>query len=80
VEKIRARLTELFVLTDGYLQVPKKRELPSAQNLKENADAFAQALNKYLAEYEKAGIYPKHIAAFLFGVWHIVIQKRRFKR
>jgi hypothetical protein len=60
VEKIRARLTELFVLTDGYLQVPKKRELPSAQNLKENADAFAQALNKYLAEYEKAGIYPKH--------------------
>ena len=121
VEKIRARLTELFVLTDGYLQVPKKRELPSAQNLRgtyeemysnwknkmteaadrddvyssfmnllslqymfheiteciavddfeimdkfnpqnleENADAFAQALNKYLAEYEKAGIYPKH--------------------
>ncbi len=60
MEKIRARLTELFVLTDGYLQVPKKRELPSAQNLKENADAFAQALNKYLAEYEKAGICPKH--------------------
>ena len=60
MEKIRARLTELFVLTDGYLQVPKKRELPSAQNLKENADAFAQALNKYLAEYEKVGICPKH--------------------
>ncbi len=121
VEKIRAGLTELFVLTDGYLQVPKKKELPSAENLRgtyeemysnwknkmseaagsgdvyssfmnllslqwmfheiseciavygfeimdkfnpknleENVDVFDQALNKYLAEYEKAGIYPKH--------------------
>lgn len=34
VEKIRVELTEIFVLTDGYLQVPKKRELPSAENLR----------------------------------------------
>ena len=121
VEKIRERLTEVFVLTDEYLQVPKKKELPSAQNLRgtyeemysnwknkmveaadrndvyssfmnllslqymfheiteciavddfeimdkfnaqkpeENADVFDQALNKYLAEYEKAGICPRH--------------------
>ena len=121
VEKIRAGLTEVFVLTDEYLQVPKKKELPSAQNLRgtyeemysnwknkmaeaagrddvyssfmnllslqymfdeiteciavddfeimdkfnprkleENVDVFDQALNKYLTEYEKAGICPKH--------------------
>jgi len=121
VEKIREKLTELFVLTDGYLQVPKKKERPSAENLRgtyeemysnwknkmaeaagrddvyssfmnllslqwmfdeitesiavdgfeimdkfnpqnpeENVDVFDQALNKYLAEYEKAGICPKH--------------------
>ena len=121
VEKIRAELTEVFVLTDGYLQVPKKKERPSAQNLRgtyeemysnwknkmaeaagrndvyssfmnllslqwmfyeiaeyiavdgfeimdkfnpknleENVDVFNQALNKYLAEYEKVGICPKH--------------------
>ena len=34
VEKIQAELTEVFVLTDGYLQVPKKKELPSAENLR----------------------------------------------
>ena len=121
VEKIRAELTEVFVLTNGYLQVPKKKERPSAQNLRgtyeemysnwknkmaeaagrndmyssfmnllslqwmfyeiaeciavdgfeimdkfnpknleENVDVFNQALNKYLAEYEKVGICPKH--------------------
>ena len=121
VEKIRAGLTELFVLTDGYLQVPKKKESPSAENLRGtyeemysnwknkmaeaagrddvyssfmnllslqymfhgiaeciavddfeimdkfnpknlrvNVDVFDQALNKYLAEYEKVGICPKH--------------------
>ena len=121
VEKIRAELTEVFVLTNGYLQVPKKKERPSAQNLRgtyeemysnwknkmaeaagrndvyssfmnllslqwmfyeiaeciavdgfeimdkfnpknleENADVFDQALNKYLAEYEKVGICPRH--------------------
>ena len=121
VEKIRAELTKIFVLTDGYLQVPKKKELPSAenlrgtyeemysnwknkmaeaadrddvyssfmnllslqwmfyeiaeciavdgfeimdkfspQNLEGNVDVFDQALNKYLAEYEKVGIRPKH--------------------
>ena len=121
VEKIRERLTEVFVLTGGYLQVPKKKELPSAENLRgtyeemysnwknkmteaaggddvyssfmnllslqwmfyeiaeyiavddfeimdkfnpknleENVDVFDQALNKYLAEYEKVGIRPKH--------------------
>ena len=121
VEKIRAELTEVFVLADGYLQVPKKKERPSAENLRgtyeemysnwknkmaeaagrddvyssfmnllslqwmfdeitesiavdgfeimdkfnpqnpeENVDVFDQALNKYLAEYEKAGICPKH--------------------
>lgn len=121
VEKIRARLTEVFVLTDEYLQVPKKKELPSAKNLRgtyeemysnwknkmaeaadrndvyssfmnllslqymfheiteciavddleimdkfnshkleENVDVFDQALNMYLAEYEKAGICPRH--------------------
>ena len=121
VEKIRERLTEVFVLTEEYLQIPKKKELPSAQNLhgtyeemysnwknkmaeaadrndvyssfmnllslqymfheiteciavddfeimdkfnaqkpEENADVFDQALNKYLAAYEKAGICPRH--------------------
>ncbi len=121
VEKIRAELTEVFVLTNGYLQVPKKKERPSAQNLRgtyeemysnwknkmaeaadrddvyssfmnllslqymfheiteciavdgfeimdkfnpknleENVEVFNQALNKYLAEYEKAGICPRH--------------------
>ena len=121
VEKIRAELTEVFALADGYLQVPKKKELPSAENLRgtyeemysnwknkmteaaggddvyssfmnllslqwmfyeiaeciavdgfeimdkfspknleENVDVFNQALNKYLAEYEKVGICPKH--------------------
>ena len=121
VEKIRAELTEVFVLTNGYLQVPKKKERPSAQNLRgtyeemysnwknkmaeaagrndmyssfmnllslqwmfyeiaeciavdgfeimdkfnpknleENVDVFNQALNKYLAEYEKVGIRPRH--------------------
>ena len=30
------------------------------KNLEENVDAFNQALNKYLAEYEKVGICPKH--------------------
>ena len=34
VEKIRAELTEVFVLTNGYLQVPKKKECPSAENLR----------------------------------------------
>ena len=34
VEKIRAELTEVFALADGYLQVPKKKELPSAENLR----------------------------------------------
>ena len=32
----------------------------SPKNLEENVDVFNQALNKYLAEYEKVGIYPKH--------------------
>lgn len=30
------------------------------KNLEENVDVFNQALNKYLAEYEKVGICPKH--------------------
>ena len=121
MEKIRAELTEVFVLADGYLQVPKKKELPSAENLRgtyeemysnwknkmteaagrddvyssfmnllslqwmfyeitesiavdgfeimdkfnpknleENVDVFDQALNKYLAEYGKVGICPRH--------------------
>ncbi len=121
VEEIRAELTEVFILTDEYLQVPKKKELPSAENLRgtyeemysnwknkmaeaagrddvystfmnllslqwmfyeitesiavdgfeimdkfnpknleENVGVFDQALNKYLAEYEKAGICPRH--------------------
>ncbi|MDE6909452.1 MAG: hypothetical protein K2P44_03135 [Lachnospiraceae bacterium] len=32
----------------------------NTQKPEENADVFAQALNKYLAEYEKAGICPRH--------------------
>ena len=32
----------------------------NSQKLEENVDVFVQALNKYLAEYEKAGICPKH--------------------
>ena len=121
VEKIRARLTELLVLTNEYLRVPKKKELPSAknlfgtyeemysnwknkmveaadrsdvyssfmnllslqdmfheiaegiavedfeimdefdpENLEWNADVFDKALSKYLTEYEKAGICPRH--------------------
>ena len=34
VEKMRAELTEVFVLTDEYLKVPKKKERPSAENLR----------------------------------------------
>ena len=30
------------------------------KNLEGNVDVFDQALNKYLAEYEKVGIRPKH--------------------
>ena len=121
VERIRAELTEVFILTDEYLRVPKKKERPSAENLRgtyeemysnwknkmaeaadrddvyssfmnllslqwmfyeiaegiavdgfeimdkfnpknleENMDVFNQALNKYLVEYEKVGICPKH--------------------
>ena len=121
VEKIRAELTEVFVLIDEYLQVTKKKEFPSAENLRgtyeemysnwknkvteavgrddvyssfmnllslqwmfyeiaesiavddfkimdkfnpknleENVGVFNQALNKYLAEYEKVGIGSKH--------------------
>lgn len=30
------------------------------KNLEENVEVFNQALNKYLAEYEKAGICPRH--------------------
>lgn len=30
------------------------------QKLEENVEVFDHALNKYLAEYEKAGICPKH--------------------
>lgn len=33
VEKIRERLKKLLVLTKEYLQVPKKKDLPSAENL-----------------------------------------------
>ncbi len=33
VEKIRERLKELLVLTNEYLQISKKKELPSAENL-----------------------------------------------
>ena len=32
----------------------------SPKNLEENKDVFDQALNKYLAEYEKVGICPRH--------------------
>ena len=32
----------------------------NSQKLEENVDVFVQALNKYLAEYEKAGICPRH--------------------
>ncbi len=36
-------------------------------------------LIKTLSE-TKSFMKANYIAAFLFGVWHIVIQKRRFKR
>ena len=32
----------------------------NAKSLEENVDVFNQVLNKYLAEYEKAGIRPRH--------------------
>ncbi len=34
VEKIRFRLTELLVLINEYLKVPKQKELPTATNLR----------------------------------------------
>ena len=34
VEKIRSRLTELLVLINEYLKVPKQKELPTATNLR----------------------------------------------
>ena len=124
VEKIREGLTNLLVLTNEYLRIPKKKELPSAANLRgtyeemysnwknkmteaadrgdvyssfmnlvslqymlhgiaegiavddfeimdqfnpgnleENTVVFDKALSKYLAEYEKAGISPKHFGS-----------------
>ena len=138
VEKIRAELTKIFVLTDGYLQVPKKKKLPSAENLRgtyeemysnwknkmteaagrddvyssfmnllslqwmfyeiaeciavddfeimdkfspknleENVDVFNQALNKYLAEYGKVGICPRHFESMTEFVEDY--EKRYFK-
>ena len=138
VEKIRAELTEIFILADEYLQVPKKKERPSAENLRgtyeemysnwknkmaeaadrddvyssfmnvlslqwmfyeiaeyiavddfeimdkfnpknleENVDVFDQALNKYLAEYEKVGICPKHFESMTEFVEDY--EKRYFK-
>ena len=34
VEKIRSRLTELLVLTNEYLKIPKQKDLPTATNLR----------------------------------------------
>lgn len=120
VEKIREKLKVLLALAGKYLQMPKKKDLPTAKNLRgtyeemysnwknkmseatdrddvyssflnllslqcmlheiaegiavkdfelmdqfdphcleNNADVFNQALNNYLAEYEKVGICPK---------------------
>ncbi len=46
---------------ESFTDALNQRNLPPPKkNLEENVDAFNQALNKYLAEYEKVGICPKH--------------------
>ena len=47
------------------------------KNLEENVDVFDQALNKYLAEYEKVGICPKHFESITEFVEDY--EKRYFK-
>ncbi len=58
VEKIRAELTKIFVLTDGYLQVPKKKELPSAENLRGTyEEMYSNWKNKMAEAADRDDVY-----------------------
>ena len=58
VEKIRAELTEVFVLTNGYLQVPKKKERPSAQNLRGTyEEMYSNWKNKMAEAADRDNVY-----------------------
>ena len=45
-----------YIAVDGFEIMDKF----SPENLEENVEVFDQAMNKYLAEYEKVGICPKY--------------------
>ncbi|EOS29184.1 hypothetical protein C804_03630 [Lachnospiraceae bacterium A4] len=45
-----------YIAVDGF----EIKDKFNPKNLEENVDIFNQALNKYLAEYEKVGIRPKY--------------------
>lgn len=58
VEKIRAELTEVFVLADGYLQVPKKKELRSAENLRGTyEEMYSNWKNKMAEATDRDDVY-----------------------
>lgn len=58
VEEIRARLTEVFVLTDEYLQVPKKKEFPSAKNLRGTyEEMYSNWKNKMVEAADRDDVY-----------------------
>lgn len=58
VEKIRAELTEVFILTDEYLQVPKKKELPSAENLRGTyEEMYSNWKNKMAEAADRDNVY-----------------------
>ena len=58
VEKIRAELTEVFVLADEYLQVPKKKVLPSAENLRGTyEEMYSNWKNKMAEAADRDDVY-----------------------
>ena len=58
VEKIRAGLTELFVLTAEYIRAPKKKELPSANNLSGTyEEMYSNWKNKMADAADRGDVY-----------------------
>ena len=59
IRRKAAELTEVFVLADGYLQVPKKKELPSAENLRGTyEEMYSNWKNKMVEAAETMYILP----------------------
>lgn len=58
VEKIRADLTKLLILTAEYIHVPKKKELPSAKNLSGTyEEMYSNWKNKMAEAADSADVY-----------------------